>query len=209
MPKRVLVVDDSPTIRKIVQLCLAEAEIEFDGVAGGKQAVTSLKKSVPDLVLADVAMPAPDGYDLCARIKDGEFGKIVPVVLLADPFDPFDTERAQAASADGYVAKPFDAKTLLTMVGDHLGISMSGASGPVSGSAAADDATLLEEEVPVVAQGAPGTPRVEARMSEEEIEAIARRVVTLLSQDVVREIAWEVVPDLSEILIREKMEQTR
>ena len=92
MPTRVLVVDDSPTIRKIVQVCLVGAGIELAGASGGEEAVASLRAGVPDLVLADAVMPAPDGYALCERIKSGEFGRTPPVVLFADPFVPFDAE---------------------------------------------------------------------------------------------------------------------
>jgi CheY-like chemotaxis protein len=78
MKKTVLVVDDSPTIRKIVQLCLKEQQIEVLSAGGGAEAVEKLRKSMPDLMLADTVMPGPDGYQLCERLKGGEFGGACP-----------------------------------------------------------------------------------------------------------------------------------
>lgn len=205
MTQRVLVADDSPTIRKIVQLCLAEAEIEFTGVAAGAEAVKSLKKTVPDLLLADVSMPAPDGYALCERVKRGEFGRPIPVVLLADPFAPFDTVRALQVGADGHVTKPFDARTLLAMVGDQLGGDSR------DRALAATQPPPGEEPIVFDASPAFAAPRGDGdvRMTPAEIEAVARSVVGMISDSVVRDVAWEVVPELSELLIRERMQQQR
>lgn len=212
MPKRVLVADDSPTIRKIVQVCLAGAEVEFIGVSGGEEAVVSLKAGVPDLVLADTVMPSPDGYALCERIKKGEFKKKkIPVVLMADPFVPFDSDRAIAARADGNITKPFDAKTLLGMIGDQLGDEIRSRAMDAIDEKTDQDAMLLDEVVgdddrssrpiPGALQDSGG------RMSPAELDALARRVVRILSDKVVRDVAWEVVPELSELLIRERLQK--
>ena len=201
MPKRVLVADDSPTIRKIVQLCLAEAQIDFVGAAGGKQAVAALSRGVPDLVLADVVMPSPDGYAICERVKNGEFGRSVPVVLLADPFEPFNVDRAMAVGADGHITKPFDAGTLLEMVGDQVGEELSLRARLETDTQSGADAVRLENQESSSAEGGAG----DSRMTTAELDAVARRVVRMISENVVREIAWEVVPQLSEILIREQL----
>lgn len=211
MPKRVLVVDNSPTIRKIAQLCLAEAGLEFEGAGGGKDALKCLKRSPPDLLLADVTMPEPNGYALCDRVKRGEFGEKIPVVLLADLFEPFDTDRAIAAGADGHIAKPFDAQTLLTMVGDQLGELVRDRAYQAL-KVPEGEALLLEDEAEADADASSaGGSRAQARsdgdLSPADLDALAKRIVKMLSADVVREIAWEVVPELSEILIRERMQQ--
>ena len=233
MPRKVLVADDSPTIRKIVELCLADANLDVAGARSGAEAIESFKSSRPDLVLADVVMPGPDGYELCDRIKSGDLGASVPVVLLADIFVPFDERRALGARADGHLAKPFEASTLLAVVKDLLGAE--------SASAARHDETelLLEDTVPQGSRdagGAAGTSRAagsgrrgsrseasapgrtisipakgggspaELRMNPAEVDAVARRVVEMLSADIVREVAWEVVPEMSELLIRERLQ---
>jgi DNA-binding response OmpR family regulator len=209
MPKRVLCVDDSPTIRKIVQLCLAEAGIGFTGAANGADAIKAFKKHRPDLVLADVAMPALDGYALCQKLKSGDLGGSVPVVLMVDPFALFDTARAMEVGADGHVAKPFDARTLLAMVGDQLGgeaRERALAAIQTTSESAGPRPAAPRSAVPSRASGA-GGPIGQLQVDPADLDAIARRVVEMMAPDVVREIAWEVVPDLSELMIREQLQK--
>ena len=210
MPTRVLVADDSQTIRKIVQICLDEAGIEVIEAACGEEAQSLLLSDPPDLVLADVAMPGPDGYELCERLKAGEFGRSVPVILMADPFAPFDTQRAIAAGADGQITKPFEATSLLSMVGEQLGgeageRALEAIRGyPQEEAVMLDDDTLTAGATTRFSPGS-GIQTGSSRLSPSDVEAVARRVVSMLSDEVVREIAWEVVPELSEVLIREKL----
>jgi len=214
-PLMVLVVDDSPTIRKIVEICLSRLGIEVRGAAGGEEAAEALKRISPDLVLADARMPAPDGYELCERIKLGEFGSEPPVVLLADVLEPFDTARGASCGADGNVAKPFDATTLTHMVCDQLGIERPAESpraappagprpafmtGPGMGRSADERITASPGTL-----GAMGLQ--ELRLSDADLDALAKRVLAMISDRVVREVAWEVVPDMSELLIKEEMQR--
>ncbi len=214
MAKTVLVADDSPTIRKIVEICLAGKGIKVLGAASGSEAVAMLKKSVPDLVLADSVMPGPDGYELCERIKLGEFGATPPVVLMADVLDPFDTNRASACGADGEIAKPFEAATLQLMVSDQLGVepppaarAAAAALKPYTARMAGARMAPGGDALPATApQGAaPGAGA--ASLSESEMDSLARRIVGMMSADVVREVAWEVVPELSEVLIKERLQK--
>lgn len=198
MKKTVLVVDDSPTIRKIVQLCLREQQIEVISASGGAEALERLRKSLPDLVLADTVMPGPDGYQLCERIKSGEFGSSVPVVLLADVFEPVDGARLSESGADGQITKPFDARTMQLMVSDQLGIEP-----PASLPQPAPE-SLVSPAVRKALQAV--SPTSSSSMSEQDLDAVARRVARMLSEDIVREVVWEVVPEMSEVLIRERLQ---
>ena len=198
MKKTVLVADDSPTIRKIVQLCLKEQQIEIVSAGSGAEALERLRKSPPDLVLADTVMPAPDGYQLCERIKGGEFGAPVPVILLADVFEPVDGVRLSTSGADGQITKPFDARTLQLMVADQLGIDP-----PASLPQPAPE-SLVSPAVRRALQAV--SPMSGSAMSDQDLDAVARRVVKMLSDDVVREVVWEVVPEMSEVLIRERLQ---
>jgi CheY-like chemotaxis protein len=110
MPKTILLADDSPTIRKIVELTFSDTEIRVEAVAGGTEALDRLDNLEPDLVLADVVMPEPSGYDICSRVKESD--RPVPVLLLAGSFEPFDEERANACGADGHLVKPFESSHL-------------------------------------------------------------------------------------------------
>jgi CheY-like chemotaxis protein len=213
MAKRILVADDSPTIRKIVELCLNDHGIEVVSAASGADAVEKMKSSAHDLILADAVMPGPDGYELCERVKAGEFGDVVPVVILADVFEPVDPGRVSACGADGQITKPFDARTLQLMVSDQMGIdpppaAARHASEPVvspsferaarraMGDAGRDSMAVLPSGAGTSARG----------LTEAEIDVVARRVVSMISADVVREVAWEVVPEMSEVLLKERMQ---
>lgn len=114
MPKKVLLADDSVTIRKVVELTFADTDIRVDAVASGAEALERFRAAPPDLVLADVVMPGPDGYDLCRRVKESD--ERVPVILLAGTFEPFDPERARLCGADGHLVKPFESRVLLDRV---------------------------------------------------------------------------------------------
>jgi CheY-like chemotaxis protein len=157
-----------------------------------------IRKSQPELVLADTVMPAPDGYQLCERLKSGEFGAAVPVVLLADVFEPVDGARLSASGADGQITKPFDARTLQLMVSDQLGIEP-----PASLPQPAPE-SLVSPAVRKALQAV--SPTTSASMSESDLDAVARKVAKMISEDLVREVVWEVVPEMSEVLIRERLQ---
>ena len=72
MGKSILVADDSITIRKVVELTFAESGIRVESVGSGKEALERFPLLRPDLVLADVVMPEPSGYDVCHAVKTSE-----------------------------------------------------------------------------------------------------------------------------------------
>ena len=104
MPHTILLADDSVTIRRVVELAFQDTDIHVDAVGSGSEAMDRLAASAPDLVLADVVLPSPSGYDLCRAIKRSE--RPVPVLLLRGAFEPFDERRASVCGADGSVIKP-------------------------------------------------------------------------------------------------------
>ena len=106
MSKSILLADDSATIRKVIELTFSDTDFHVESVASGEQALAKLEVMRPDLVLADVVMPEPSGYELCRRIKSSE--RPVPVLLLAGTFEAFDHEQARERGADGCLLKPFE-----------------------------------------------------------------------------------------------------
>lgn len=207
MLKRILVADDSPTIRKIVDLCLGDYGIDVVGAGSGDEAIEAFLASRPALVLADAVMPAPDGYELCEKIRSGALGPTVPVVLLADVYEPLDLDRVTACGAVGHITKPFEAKTLQLMVSDQLGIEMALAPAP----ARTPSSQLTSIPAPVghpLASPSAGGPAPDSNggpLSSADLDALAQRVVRMIAPDLVRQVAWEVVPEMSELLIRERM----
>src|SRR5262245_47943469 len=114
MKKTILVADDSVTIRKVVELTFHGTDIEVESAGDGREALQRIEALRPDLVLADVIMPDPSGYDLCRSVKRSE--RPVPVLLLTGTFEAFDAEQARACGADGWVIKPFESRALLERV---------------------------------------------------------------------------------------------
>lgn len=122
--RKLLLADDSPTIQKVISLTFGEDEgFEVVAVGDGRQALRALEGDPPpDVVLADVVMPGPDGYELCERIKRDERLKKIPVVLLVGTFEPFNEAEARRVGADTVLTKPFQSiRNLVGKVGSLLG----------------------------------------------------------------------------------------
>lgn len=128
MPRTILLADDSVTIRKVVELTFSDTDIRVESVASGREALDRLRELRPDLLLVDVVMPGPSGYEVCRAVKASE--RPVPVLLLTGTFEPFDAEMAKACGADGHVTKPFDSRSLVERVEALLARPGAGAPRP-------------------------------------------------------------------------------
>lgn len=121
--RKLLLADDSPTIQKVVSLTFGDEGLEVVAVGDGESALRALaEEPPPDILLADVLMPGPDGYALCERVKrDGRLGH-VPVILLVGTFEPFNEAEARRVGADTVLTKPFQSiRDLVSKVGSLLG----------------------------------------------------------------------------------------
>jgi CheY-like chemotaxis protein len=120
--RKLLLADDSLTIQKVVSLTFNDESMEVLTVGSGAEALESLRESLPDIVLADVFMPEPNGYQLCERIKADERTRHLPVVLLVGTFEPFNEAEARRVGADEVLTKPFQSiRDLVNKVGGLLG----------------------------------------------------------------------------------------
>jgi CheY-like chemotaxis protein len=123
-PRRTLLLaDDSPAIQKVVSLTFEDEGFRVVAVGSGGEALAHLEQDAPDIILADVHMPAPNGYELCARVKRDERLRRVPVLLLVGAFELFDEAEARRVGADGVLTKqPFQSiRELVSKVGGLLG----------------------------------------------------------------------------------------
>src|ERR1051325_6767638 len=349
--RKLLLADDSATIQKVIDLTFADEGVRVTAVGNGQEAIEKLLEVEPDIVLADVFMPSPNGYEVCEFVKTNEKLKHIPVVLLVGSFEPFDEAEARRVGADDILTKPFQSiRRLIDRVGalvtspppvekdrptaelpkveepeddealmDTYELEVSTADTlplegaltkhepeveqpvaaseslpreekmgtetrndsqsdsdvlldlgePVRAWAAEDDEFVLDLDdsvadapmrtfvepqvteaavaasaaayqpevhsafadtqevpfpisVPAVPEVAVVEPEPEPMFAEPQpatlsagqlspamIDAIARRVVEMMSDKVVREIAWEVVPDLAELLIKQQLEKTK
>ena len=105
--RRLLLADDSVTIRKVVELTFAEEGIEVISAGDGDMAMQKFVEHTPDIVLVDVEMPGSSGYQICEMIKADESTQHIPVLLLVGSFEPFDQDAAERARANGFLTKPF------------------------------------------------------------------------------------------------------
>jgi CheY-like chemotaxis protein len=128
MGKKILLADDSLTIQKVVELTLSGTGYDLTCVSNGQRALESLRKSRPDLILADVVMPETNGYEVCEAVKGNPATARIPVVLLSGTFEPFDRDRAERIGCDQVISKPFDAQQLLEQIETLL--SGAGAATP-------------------------------------------------------------------------------
>ncbi len=115
----ILVVDDSPTIRKIVSMALEKYGHRVLCANNGLDAMNKLKEVIPDLILSDITMPHMDGYQLCKMIRGNSVTKTVPVIMLSGKDGIFDRLRGRMVGATAYITKPFETDSLLQMIDMH------------------------------------------------------------------------------------------
>jgi twitching motility two-component system response regulator PilG len=115
----ILVVDDSPTICKLVSLTLEKYGHQVVCANNGLDALGKLKEVVPDLILSDITMPHMDGYQLCKMIRSNVVTKGVPIIMLSGKDGIFDKLRGRMVGATAYITKPFEIESLLQLIEMH------------------------------------------------------------------------------------------
>jgi twitching motility two-component system response regulator PilG len=116
----VLVVDDSPTVRKIVQLTLQRENIQVYTAGDGLTALTAVADSQPDLILLDIMLPHMDGYSICHLIRNNQEYRDLPIIMLSGKDGIFDKMRGKLAGSTEYMTKPFDSTELVQTVRRYL-----------------------------------------------------------------------------------------
>ena len=104
---KLLLADDSLTIQRVINLTFADEGIDVIVVGDGDAALQAIADSKPDIVLADVHMPGPSGYEICSLLRGMDETANTPVILLVGSFEQFDPEEAERVGADAFVTKPF------------------------------------------------------------------------------------------------------
>ena len=123
---KLLLADDSVTIRKVVEMSFIDAGVDVFSAADGEAAMLKFIEVQPDIVLVDVEMPGPNGYQICEMIKQDAATRHIPVLLLVGSFEPFDQTEAERVEADGFLTKPFQSiHDLVARVNDLLGLNSS------------------------------------------------------------------------------------
>ncbi|HEU5349403.1 MAG TPA: response regulator [Ktedonobacterales bacterium] len=116
----VLVVDDSPTVRKIVQLTLQRERIRVVTAGDGLTALAAVADEQPDLILLDIMLPRMDGYNICQVIRKNMAYRDLPIIMLSGKDGLFDKMRGKLAGSTEYMTKPFDSIELAQTVKRYL-----------------------------------------------------------------------------------------
>jgi len=117
---KVLVIDDSKTIRRTAETLLAKEGCEVFTAIDGFDALAKIADHQPDIVFVDIMMPRLDGYQTCALIKKSGKHKATPVIMLSSKDSLFDRARGRMVGSDEYLTKPFTKESLLKAVEAHL-----------------------------------------------------------------------------------------
>ncbi|MDH0867172.1 response regulator [Mitsuaria sp. GD03876] len=119
MATKVLVIDDSNTIRRSAEIFLKQGGHEVVLAEDGFDALAKLSDYQPDLVFCDILMPRLDGYQTCAIIKRNPQFSSVPVIMLSSKDGLFDKARGRMVGSQDYLTKPFTKDQLLQAVQQH------------------------------------------------------------------------------------------
>lgn len=113
---KVMVIDDSNTIRRTAEIFLKSAGCEIILAEDGFDALSKITNEHPDIVFVDIMMPKLDGYQTCSLIKRNARYKSIPVIMLSSKDGLFDRARGRMVGSDQYLTKPFTKETLLEAV---------------------------------------------------------------------------------------------
>lgn len=116
MSRSVLVVDDEPNIVLSIKFLMKQKGYEVRTASNGAEALAALHDQVPDLILLDVMMPKPDGYEVCQKIRATAQWRDIPVIMLTAKGREVEREKGFAMGADDYITKPFATQELVAKV---------------------------------------------------------------------------------------------
>ena len=116
---KVMVIDDSNTIRKTAEIFLLQAGAQVVLAEDGFDALAKINDHLPNVVFCDILMPRLDGYQTCALIKKNPKFAATPVIMLSSKDGLFDRARGRMVGSDEYLTKPFTKDSLLKTVAAH------------------------------------------------------------------------------------------
>jgi len=119
---KVMVIDDSNTIRRSAEIFLAQAGYQVLLAEDGFDALSKISDHHPDLIFVDIMMPRLDGYQTCALIKKNPRYAGTPVIMLSSKDGLFDRARGRMVGSDEYLTKPFTKDSLLKAVLAHIAL---------------------------------------------------------------------------------------
>lgn len=119
-PKKILIVDDSETIRRTAEALLKKEGHEIGVAEDGFQAFSAIVDFKPDMIFLDIMMPRIDGYQVCSVIKNNPEYNHIPVVMLSSKDNVFDKARGRVSGSEFFMSKPFSKEELTSVINEHL-----------------------------------------------------------------------------------------
>ena len=117
---KVMIIDDSKTIRRTAETLLEKAGCEVVTAVDGFDALAKIADSNPDVIFVDIMMPRLDGYQTCALIKNSVNYQNIPVIMLSSKDGLFDQAKGRVVGSDEYLTKPFSKDELLNAIRNHV-----------------------------------------------------------------------------------------
>ncbi len=117
---KVLIIDDSRTIRRSAETLLGKEGCDVITAVDGFEALSKIADHRPDIIFIDIMMPRLDGYQTCALVKNNADFQATPVVMLSSKDGLFDRARGRIAGAEEYLTKPFTRDELLGAIRQHV-----------------------------------------------------------------------------------------
>ena len=118
---KVMVIDDSKTIRRSAETLLKKAGCDVVTAIDGFEALAKITEHKPDIIFVDIMMPRLDGYQTCALIKNNQTFKGTPVIMLSSKDSIFDRARGRIVGSEEYLTKPFSKEDLINAITAHVG----------------------------------------------------------------------------------------
>ena len=120
--KKILIVDDSENIRKLVKAILKKVgEYEYIEAADGEEGLKKAAAHKPDLIILDLVIPKIDGIEVCRKLKSNPKTREIPIIILTSETTVEAVEQAKKAGADIFIGKPFEPKDLRVSVKELIG----------------------------------------------------------------------------------------
>jgi len=117
---KILVVDDSKTIRRTAETLLSKEGCQVFTAIDGFDALSKIADHQPDLIFVDIMMPRLDGYETCSLIKNNKMFKETPVIMLSSKDGLFDRARGRIVGSEQYLTKPFTKDELLGAISNQI-----------------------------------------------------------------------------------------
>lgn len=120
---KVMVIDDSKTIRRTAETLLSKAGCDVTTATDGFDALSKIADTQPSIIFVDIMMPRLDGYQTCALIKNNSAFQSTPVIMLSSKDGLFDRAKGRIVGSDQYLTKPFSKDELLSAIRDHVKVA--------------------------------------------------------------------------------------